>query len=117
MFFLDFDNKIKKVSPDEFKSQKRSGKGKNVDVRFLENGNNRDYLFIFGTNGKVYVINLFDLPVSALKNKGNSLFNYIEDKDIEISKILLVNYDNFHNNKEEFFLITTSLGIYKESQI
>jgi len=112
---IDEEGLIKKVPLSSFKSQHRGGMGKKVSSNIIKKGNNRDYIFIFDNKGKVFMINLFDLPESKLSSKGKLVRNFITinpDEDFSIAEIIFVSFEDFQD-KKQFFLMVSEKGKVK----
>lgn len=83
---------IKRVSLEEYKSQKRGGKGligmkmKEEDAIYkITKASTHDYLLFFSADGKVFVKKAYEIPYGGRHSKGRALINIIpSNKIVEI---------------------------------
>lgn len=112
------DGYIKRILPDNFKSQKRGGKGviglatKETDLVndiFITNTHS-DVLF-FTTSGKVFRLKVYEIPEANRTSKGQALVNFLQIPTTEkVSGILPM--DNISNAK--YLLMVTKKGTIKK---
>ncbi|MBI2023390.1 DNA gyrase subunit A [Candidatus Giovannonibacteria bacterium] len=75
---------VKRISPDEYRLQKRGGKGvigmatKEEDVAYeFAYGNTHSDVLFFTNLGKVYQIKMYEIPVGTRQSKGKSISNFL----------------------------------------
>ncbi len=80
---------IKRVSLNEYKSQKRGGKGligmrmKDEDAIYkIVKASTHDYLLFFSSDGRVFVKKTYEIPYGGRHAKGRALINIIRSNDI-----------------------------------
>jgi DNA gyrase subunit A len=79
------DGYIKRISPDNFKSQSRGGKGiiglttKEEDLveHFFATTTHANLLF-FTTKGRVFQLKSYDIPQSSRQSKGQAIVNFLQ---------------------------------------
>jgi DNA gyrase subunit A len=87
---------VKRINPDEFKTQKRGGVGvidldtKDEDfVYIFLNANTHSDLLFFSDKGKAYQIKMYDIPEGRRATKGKSVMNFISlGADEKITSVL-----------------------------
>ncbi|KKT40551.1 MAG: gyrase subunit A protein [Candidatus Giovannonibacteria bacterium GW2011_GWA2_44_13b] len=74
----------KRIKPEEYKLQKRGGKGvigmatKEEDVAYeFIAGNSHDDLLFFTNSGKVYQTKMYEIPEGTRQSKGKSIANFL----------------------------------------
>jgi len=111
---------VKRINPDEFKTQRRGGVGvvdlntKEEDfvTRFLRTSTHSDLLF-FSDKGKVYQIKMYEIPEGRRATKGKSIMNFLPLEDGE--KITSVLEMPKKIKKDEISLMmVTSEGVSKK---
>lgn len=88
ILFIDKEGYIKRLTLEDFKLQKRGGKGKNtseVEGRFIK-GFTRDKILFLMDNGKAYSLYAFEIKLGGLNTKGVHVNNLINNQ--ENSKVL-----------------------------
>ena len=105
---------IKQINLDEYKSQKRGGKGvigtetKEEDfVEQLFTTSNHSYLLVFTNKGKVHWLKAYKVPVGTRYSKGKAIVNLLNLKDEKVNAVLPVK--NFGVNAYLFFCTTNGL--------
>ena len=101
---------IKRVALDQYKAQKRGGKGistqNTVDEDFVESmytASTLETLMIFTDKGKVYSLKVYEIPESGKQARGKLIENLINlSKDEKVERIIKIN--NFSEEQELFFL-------------
>ena len=101
---------IKRVALDQYKAQKRGGKGistqNTVDGDFVESmytASTLETLMIFTDKGKVYSLKVYEIPESGKQARGKLIENLINlSKDEKVERIIKIN--NFSEEQELFFL-------------
>ena len=112
---------IKRISPKNYKIQKRGGRGmigmKTVGEDIVEHflvANTHDNLLFFTDSGKVFKIPVYEIPEGARLAKGRGLLNFLEISGQEkvLSLIPL-------SKKEEsgFLVMVTKNGIIKKTDL
>lgn len=112
---------LKRTSPDEFKVQKRGGKGvsgmdaKDDDVisEFITASTHSDILF-FSTKGKVYRTKMYELPEGKRTTKGKFISNFLPLEDgEEITSVIALAKDQ--KESADSLLLATKNGTVKKS--
>ena len=74
----------KRIKPEEYKVQRRGGKGvigmttKEEDVAYeFIAGNSHDDLLFFTNSGKVYQTKMYEIPEGTRQSKGKSIANFL----------------------------------------
>ncbi|MDP2676689.1 MAG: DNA gyrase subunit A [bacterium] len=111
---------IKRIDPQEYKGQKRGGKGisamsmKEEDIiDTVISGNTHDDLLFFTTTGKVYKTKAYEIPEGKRTTKGKSVVNFLALAPSEtITSIISI----AKKEKERgfFLLMVTESGIIKK---
>jgi len=107
---------IKRTSLDEYKKQKRGGKGiiaagtKEGDfVVKLFVANTHDVVLFFTNKGRVYSLNVYKIPEFSRYSKGSAIVNLLKlNKDEKVATA--INVKNF----EGYLVIATKKGIVKK---
>ncbi|MBI2023934.1 DNA gyrase subunit A [Candidatus Giovannonibacteria bacterium] len=95
---LTQDGYIKRVNPEEYKSQKRGGKGiighetkeEDIVTNFLT-GNTHDDLLFFTSKGKVFQAKMYEIPEGKRVSKGKAVQNFLPvSQDEKITSMLAV---------------------------
>ena len=112
---------VKRINPDEFKTQKRGGVGvidlntKEEDfvTKFLRTSTHSDLLF-FSDRGKVYQMKMYEIPEGRRATKGKSIVNFLPlEGDEKITSILAMPKEIKKN--ELSLMMVTSNGVVKKS--
>lgn len=113
---------IKRLSANEFRSQKRGGRGMqgmsvNDDdfVQSLISASTHDVLLFFTNTGKVYRMKGYEVPEYGRAAKGIPIINFLNiDKDESIKKVI-----NVRGGAEEgqFLFFTTKYGVVKRTTV
>ena len=80
---------IKRMSPKEYRTQKRGGKGvlgiksKEDTIEHFILANTRDNLLVFVESGKVFSLPVYEIPKEKRERKGKSIFTLLEIKEGE----------------------------------
>lgn len=106
---------IRKLSLDIFTSQKRGGKGSlvfSVDekLKYALQINSLSQMWIFTEKGKVYPLEVKDIPFSTKTAKGTHIKNYLSKLEENISFILPA-------EEEGYLILGTARGIIKKLEI
>lgn len=111
---------IKRTDPDEYRSQKRGGKGV-VDLNvkeedfvtiFLTANTHSDLLF-FTDKGKVYQLKMYDVPEARRATRGKSIMNFLSiAQDEKITSVLA--FPKEVKNSTESLMMVTKHGVAKK---
>ncbi|MEK7567149.1 MAG: DNA gyrase subunit A [Patescibacteria group bacterium] len=110
----------KRVNPEEYRLQKRGGKGligadvKEEDVvSIFLSANTHDDLLFFSSLGKVYQTKMYDVPEGKRTAKGKSVLNILPlALGEEITSVLAV--PKAKKGEKVFLVMITALGIIKK---
>lgn len=112
---------IKRMSPDEYRLQRRGGKGmkgmetKEEDyVTDLFIASTKTMLLVFTDKGKVYWVKVHRLPLGSRTSKGKSLANVVQLSNGENVRAILP-VDEFSENK--FVVMLTEKGVIKKTSL
>ncbi len=114
---------IKRTNPNEFKAQKRGGKGvvdmntKDEDVitEFITASTHADLLF-FSTTGKVYRSKMYELPEGRRATKGKYIANFLPLAEDEfITSVLAIEKDQ--KETDGSLMMVTQDGTIKKTAI
>ena len=119
--FMTRDGYIKRVTPDNFKSQGRGGKGviglttKEEDmVEFMFTTSTHSDILFFTTKGRVFQLKAYEIPAAARTAKGQAIVNFLQLAGGEqVSSILPL--DKISNSKYLFF--ATEKGLVKKVKL
>ena len=112
---------LKRISPSEFKAQKRGGKGvsgmdsKEDDVisEFITASTHSDILF-FSSKGKAYKTKMYELPEGKRTTKGKFIANFLPLEDgEEINSVIALAKDQ--KESADSLLLATKNGTVKKS--
>ena len=114
---LTADGFIKRVSPTQFRSQKRGGKGvAGMEVREEDAvtnfvfANNHDSLLCFSTKGRVFKVMAWDVPEGTRNSRGKAVVNFLSLSPQEtISSMVPIAKDK----PPQFLFLATRQGIIK----
>ncbi len=112
---------IKAQPLDEYRSQKRGGRGKQATTTkeddFIEKlfiANTHDYVLCFSNKGKVYWIKVYEVPQGSRTSRGKPVVNLLKmDEDERINAILPVR--EFREDRFVFF--ATQEGVVKKTSL
>ena len=112
---------IKSQPLDEYRAQKRGGRGKQATATkeddFIEKlfiANTHDYVLCFSNKGKVYWIKVYEVPQGARTSRGKPIVNLLKmDEDERINAILPVR--EFTEDCYVFF--ATQEGVVKKTPL
>lgn len=115
------DGYIKRVAPDNFKSQHRGGKGvsgvttKEEDtVENLFVTNTHSDLMFFTTSGKTFQIKAYEIPEAQRTSKGQALVNFLQIGSSEkVSNILSLEKPI----ADKYIIMVTEKGVIKKVEI
>ncbi len=115
------DGYIKRVAPDQFKTQGRGGKGviglttKEEDMvsHFLSTTTHADILF-FTNRGRVFELKAYDIPVASRTSKGQAIVNFLQLPTEEKVNVVLSTPDL---KPYKFLVMVTKNGVIKKVDI
>ena len=114
---------IKRVLPDEYRMQRRGGKGivgittKEEDiVEHFITANTRDNLLFFTSLGKAYQIHVYELPEGKRASKGKSVANFLPLAPAERVTSILPIPSKKSVGTPEFLTMITRQGIIKKTE-
>ena len=112
---------IKRLPVDTYKSQRRGGKGiaglTTREEDFVENliiSSSHDYLLIFTNLGKVYKLNVYEIPEARRQARGTAIINLIQFSTNE-TIAATIPVDRKWNAK--YLILATRNGIIKKTQL
>ena len=117
---LTQDGYVKRVNPEEYKSQKRGGKGiighetkeEDAVTNFLA-ANTHDDLLFFTSRGKVFQTKMYEIPEGKRVSKGKAIQNFLPiSQDEKITSILAV--PKAKKGQILSFVMITKNGIIKK---
>ncbi|MFW0870864.1 MAG: DNA gyrase subunit A [Patescibacteria group bacterium] len=114
---------IKRTNPDEFKAQKRGGKGvvdmntkeEDVIAEFITASTHADVLF-FSSLGKVYVTKMYDLPEGRRATRGKYIANFLPLAEDETITSVLALAKGFKKAEGALMMVTQD-GTIKKTDI
>ena len=112
---------VKSQPLDEYRSQKRGGRGKQATTTkeddFIEKlfiANTHDYVLCFSDKGKVYWLKVYEVPQGSRNSRGKPIVNLLKmDEDERINAILPVR--EFREDRFVFF--ATQEGVVKKTSL
>lgn len=112
---------VKRLSQDEFRSQKRGGRGVkgtgvNDDdfVRELVSTNTHDYVYFMTNRGRVYRLKGYEIPEYGRSAKGLPIVNLLKlDEDEVVQTIIRATQAE---SEENYFFFVTQNGIIKRTK-
>ncbi len=118
---LSHSGYIKSQRLDDYKAQKRGGRGKQATAMkeedFIDNlfiANTHDYILCFSNHGRVYWIKVYEVPQGSRISRGRPIVNLLQLEEGEkINAVLPVKeFDENH-----FIFMATSSGIVKKTPL
>ena len=112
---------IKRISLEEYEAQRRGGRGKKgmtvreedlIDDLFV--GTTHDIILVFTSQGRVYSLKCFELPLQQRTARGKPIVNFLPLKEGE-SVAAMIPINNFNTN--EMLIMTTKNGIIKKTPL
>jgi len=94
---ISSDGYVKRQPMDAYRAQRRGGQGKSLanmknedeQVQEFLVANTHDPVFFFSSNGKVYKLKVWELPVASAGSRGKALINLLPiEKDERVLKVL-----------------------------
>ncbi|MGD2247806.1 MAG: DNA gyrase subunit A [Candidatus Methanofastidiosia archaeon] len=114
------DGYIKKTSLDNYRGQRRGGKGvigidtKEEDfVEHLAIASSHDYLLFFTNQGKIYWLKAYDCPISSRTARGKPLVNLLKLGNETVNAVLSV--DEFY--EDQYLVMVTQQGVVKKTPL
>lgn len=112
---------IKRLSPDEYKTQRRGGKGITATttteedlVKDIFKTTTHSYLLIFTNKGRVHWIKAYQVPESSRYAKGKAIVNLVNlSADEKVSAVLPIR----EIEQEGFLLFATKRGFVKKTAL
>ena len=109
---------VKRTKPENYRLQKRGGVGvkdlktKTEDViQTVIHTNTHSRMLFFSTYGKVYQLQMFDIPEGKMSTRGKSIANFLALSNKEnITSVLPIKDDQ----KEKSLLFVTASGVVKK---
>ena len=120
MLILTQDGYVKRIKSDEYRTQRRGGKGvigvttkeEDIAYEFITGSTHADLLF-FTNLGKVYHTKMYEIPEGTRQSKGKSIVNFLSLAGEErVTSILPV--PKTKKGQEYSVLLGTSAGIIKK---
>jgi DNA gyrase subunit A len=109
---------IKRIDVDEYKEQKRGGKGvigsdltEGDFIKELLTCSTHDYLLIFTNKGKVHWLKAYEVPVSSKNSKGKAIVNILDLKDEKITNVISV------KEFKDYLMMATKKGVVKKIEL
>ena len=111
-----------KVQPlKEYQAQHRGGRGKSATalrdedyIRIMLATSMHQTIMLFTTHGKVYWLNVYDLPIGTRAARGKPIQNFIQlAPGEEVTAILPVR----EYSEEEYLFLATRYGVVKRTQL
>jgi len=117
------DDYIKRMPVTLFREQKRGGQGiSGVELKKEEDAIKgfyvawmHDYLLIFTSLGRCYVLKSWQVPEASRKSKGKALINLLEDIQPNEKIETILTFPSFE--KEACIFMATRLGVVKKSEL
>ena len=111
---------VKRIKPDEYRVQRRGGKGvigvvtKEEDVAYeFISGNTHDDLLFFTNLGKVYQTKMYEIPEGTRQAKGKAIANFLSlAADENVTSILPVPKAN--KGEKNYVMLSTERGLTKK---
>ena len=107
---------IKRLSLDEYRSQRRGGKGlmamkmKDEDTIYkIIKASTHDTILFFSSDGKVYSKKAYEIPYGSRQSKGRAIINFLPSGNI----VELIPVRNFEGN----LIFATEKGMVKKSRL
>ncbi|HOI18805.1 MAG TPA: DNA gyrase subunit A [Candidatus Woesearchaeota archaeon] len=112
---------IKRLSPDEYRTQKRGGKGITATttteedlVKDIFKTTTHSYLLIFTNKGRVHWIKAYQVPESSRYAKGKAIINLVElSLDEKVSAVLPIR----EIEQEGYLVFATKKGFIKKTAL
>jgi len=114
---------IKRMTPDNFKSQHRGGKGikgmQTLEDDFIEDlfmTTSHHSLTFFTNQGRAYKLKAYEIPESGRTSRGTAIINLLQlQPEEQITAVIPV--DTKHINDSDYMFMATKKGIVKKTQL
>lgn len=114
---------IKRQTPDNFKAQKRGGKGikgmQTIDEDYIQDlfmTTTHHALTFFTSKGRVYKLKAYEIPESSRISRGTAIINLLQlQPDEKITAIIPIDLKNI--SEEDYLFMATKKGIVKKTEI
>lgn len=113
---------IKRTSLDEYRSQKRGGKGvigsgqyEDDFVEHLFTASTHDYIMCFMNSGRVYVEKVYHIPEGSRTAKGRAIANILELQEGEKIAAMICVKD--FTESEQSIVLATEKGVTKKTKL
>ena len=112
----------KRIKPDEYRVQRRGGKGvigvttkeEDVALEFIT-GNTHDDVLFFTNLGKVYQTKMYEISEGTRQSKGKAIANFLSlAADERVTSVLPVKNKKKSSEEKEFIILQTHAGIIKK---
>ncbi|OGF61962.1 DNA gyrase subunit A [Candidatus Giovannonibacteria bacterium RIFCSPLOWO2_01_FULL_44_40] len=111
---------VKRIKPDEYRVQKRGGKGvigvttKDEDFAYeFIGGNTHDDLLFFTNLGKVYQTKMYEIPEGTRQAKGKAIANFLSlAVDEKVTSVLPV--PKTKKGQSSYVILSTQKGVTKK---
>lgn len=122
MLILTKGGYVKRISPDEYKAQKRGGRGvsglelKEEDViEHILSASSHDDILFFTDVGKVYKLKMYEIPEGKRTARGRSIANFLSlNPQEKIEAVIPIPKDG--KSEDLFLLLITEKGIIKKAR-
>jgi DNA gyrase subunit A len=122
MITVTHKNFIKRTSLDEYRSQKRGGKGvigsgqyEDDFVEHLFTASTHDYIMCFMNTGRVYVEKVYHIPEGSRTAKGRAIANVLELQEGEKIAAMICVKD--FEESEQSIVLATEAGVTKKTKL
>ena len=124
LLFLTYKGMIKRIPLEEYRLQKRGGRGlKGWDLRVegdfvwrVWSVNTLDRLLVFSSLGRLHWLDVYKAPSGLRQSKARSLNNLLSFREKEEPRLILPLKDQ-EQGKDSFFATITKKGIIKRSMM
>ncbi len=114
---------VKRIRPDEYRVQRRGGKGvigvttkeEDVALEFIT-GNTHDDLLFFTNLGKVYQTKMYEIPEGTRQSKGKAIANFLSlNGEEQVTSVLsMISGKKAKTDDKRFVLLQTQKGTIKK---
>ncbi|UWD35040.1 DNA gyrase subunit A [Mycoplasma cottewii] len=122
MILLSKEGYIRRVDPDEFRIQKRGGRGVNVNaepsdpIDLITMGKMRDWVMFFTNSGKVFRTKMYNIRQYSRTARGLPIVNFLNDLSPEDKITAILCFRNT-KNKFEYLTFVTQNGMIKRTKV
>ncbi len=118
---ISVDGYIKRVSPSQYRAQRRGGKGvigattkEGDQIATVASVMTHDNLLFFTSSGKVFQMQAHEIPESTRTAKGNAVVNFLElSQEEKVTAMIAFNADDQY----KYFVMVTRNGTVKRVAI